>query len=104
MEDLGRIGVFQSQKKTIPIEVVTDNGTSNDVNVVLNNWKFVLFTRPVDNIHEVNNEGIITKSKNCSKNTCDVLNEGISMFEVCEAINKAKYNKARGFDNMPMEV
>ena len=83
------------------MEVNTENGVSNDVDIVLEKWKndfSQLFNRPINEINTTHNNDLY--NVNQSNSETEVLNNHISVLEVLNAVNRAKNGKAWGCDNI----
>jgi len=101
-KSIGKIGIGIDRKRTIPLEVVDNDGNvTMDKKAVLDKWKgdfeslFKQNDIRNDNLDETTFDTLIDVS---------VLNEPITRDEVLQAILHAKLRKASGIDDIPAEV
>jgi len=103
--DIGKLGVAQSKVKTIPLEVVCEDGSvSTDEKMVLNKWK--------SEFSSLYNNSNSTGVSELSNSTCTpasapmdpAINDNISILEVNRAVAHLKKGKAYGTDELPAEV
>ena len=101
---IGKIGVRCNRSQNIPMEVVTENGdVKTDKASVLNKWK-----TDFENVYNVANDEEIhcdyDPSSNINPHESEILNEGISIIDVKQAVMSLNKNKACGTDGLPAEV
>ena len=113
---IGRIGIFNERKTSIPLEVLTgDEQVSTDHEVIMRKWKNdyeILYNggntdgSELDNQHleYVNNSIHDHDSAIFPKLDCSSLNMPISYEEVHKAVYQAKLRKASGIDNIHAEI
>ena len=101
---IGRVGVGEERKKSIPMEIITEDGLiSQNIPLVLKKWRdsFCELLNPVDtDISEI--EQPVNVSVNGDNGA--VLNAEISVGEIKGAVKATKNNKAYGEDGLPAEV
>ena len=112
-KSIGKIGISQANKKTIPMEVTLDHGSiSFNVSDVLSKWchNFNSLSNSSGQMtdNDLGTSGVNTCS-NMTDNTSNQqrqqkFNQHISIFEAEKAIDSAKRGKATGIDNIPTEV
>ena len=102
---IGKVGVAQSKNKTIPMEVICDDGSiTSDTNAVLDKWKhdfsalYNCSTGSISTDYSMPNDSPATTPMDPS------MNENISILEVKNAVAHAKKGKACGTDEIPYEV
>ena len=97
---IGTIGVGNERNKSIPMEVVCEDGsTSTDPSVVLEKWKTSFETLFNAGVTETNVTDMIQNGTEC-----ETLNTGITVGDVIIAVHSLNMNKAMGCDNIPAEV
>ena len=101
-KSFGKIGVGQSKRNKVPLEVILDNGeVSSNLNDVLLKWK-----RDFSSLFDTNY--MPSNGDSCTDNPADsdwpAFNENISIFEIKKALDNANKGKAAGFDGIPTEV
>lgn len=109
---IGKIGLHNERKSSIPMEVVDRSGNvSTDTSDILSRWKSDyenLFCDNTNNFDENHLSYIQTALQNNSVARVDadltILNSAISKSEVEKSIFRAKLRKASGLDNIPAEV
>ena len=103
---IGKTGIGNERNKTIPTEVINENGvTSTSHEAVLQKWKSD-FSKLYNgsNYSDVQNGfGDDTQSTPMHEYN-DMLNGGISILEVRKAVKSLNKNKSPGYDNIPAEV
>ena len=112
-KSIGKVGISQTNKNTIPMEVALGDGSiSVDVSDVLRKWRND-FHSLFNGSGQVTDNELGTSDVNTSSNMTDnvsnqqhqqIFNQHISIFEVKKAIDSAKRGKATGIDNIPTEV
>ena len=112
-KSIGKVGISQTNKNTIPMEVTLDDGSiSVDVSDVLRKWRND-FHSLFNGSGQVTDNELSTSDVNTSSNMTDnvsnqqhqqIFNQHISIFEVKKAIDSAKRGKATGIDNITTEV
>ena len=99
---IGKIGVGINKPKTIPMEIVLDDGSvSTNIDDILSKWKSdfsALFTG--DGCTDFNCHQPSEKSDEIGGNL--LFNQPISIVEVHRAVTSAHLGKACGVDNIPM--
>ena len=102
---IGKVGVANCQNKSVPMEVVSEEGhIINDTNVVLDRWKndfSGLYNRSRDQGHQTVHIDDTSRTINFHDTG---MNEHISIFEVKKAVQGAKRNKSCGLDGIPVDV
>ncbi len=101
-KSFGKIGISQTKVRSIPMEVLLDNGTlSNNVKDVLRKWE-----HDFSNLLNVSSTEIHDSVSNVTDFTSHdaELDKYISIFEVKKAIDNAKKGKAFGVDHIPVDV
>ena len=111
---IGRIGMSNERKTSIPIEVLVDDTVSTDYEHVMRKWKNdydCLYNSDnsnsdFDNRHlrEVTNSIADPNNNVFPKPDCSSLNGPITYDEVYKAVYRAKLRKASGIDNIPSEI
>ena len=100
-KSIGKIGISYANKKSIPMEVLSDDGSvSTNLSDILGKWQDdfrSLFTNAGQS------RDVETGNAN-DDNLQHTYNEHINIFEVKKAVDDAKMGKAAGFDNIPTEV
>ena len=101
---IGKVGISQTRKRHIPMEVILRDGTvSRDPVSVLDKWKHDFSSLLNCQQADDSDEGQSTDSHNIS--TSDpIFNEHISIFELKKALDNSKKGKACGVDAIPSEV
>ena len=100
-KSIGKIGISYANKKSIPMEVLSDDGSvSTNLSDILGKWQDdfrSLFTNAGQSLD------VETGNAN-DDNLQHTYNEHINIFEVKKAVGGAKMGKAAGFDNIPTTV
>ena len=98
---IGKVGIVSDRKKSIPMQVVLDDGSiTNDVKIVLVKWQ-----KEFSNLLNVENNIHMNVSNNASApNVNNDLDAGISITEIVKAVENAKRGKAAGIDCIPSEA
>ena len=99
---IGKVGLANDRQKRIPWAVVDNEGQIHTDRVtVLEKWK-----SDFQELYNADNVGHIPDALGYLPQTpdCSVLNEPISRFEICKAVDAAKLGKAAGVDEIPAEV
>ena len=99
-----RVGVGQTQKRRIPMEVVLENGEiSRESTVVLEKWKRD-FSSLLNTQHGNETETTIDVSDSNIEPLDPAFDAHISLLEVKKAVDNAKRGKSCGIDAIPSEV
>jgi hypothetical protein len=98
-KNIGKIGVGSERQKSIPMEVVLEDGSiCTDTDIILNTWKTAY-----ENL--LNCDDVVNLKDSISNNILDVdLDSEISIDEVLKVLTKAKNGKAPGIDLIPVEL
>ncbi|CAG2193661.1 unnamed protein product [Mytilus edulis] len=98
-KNIGKIGVGSERQKTIPMEVVLEDGSiCSDTNIILNKWK-----TSYENL--LNCDAVTNVNDNMSNNILNVdLDCEVSIDEVLKVLTQAKNGKAPGIDLIPVEL
>ena len=96
-ENIGKIGVGCERQKSIPTEVVLEDGSiCTDTDIILNTWK-----TSYENL--LNCDDVVNFNDNMSNNILDAdLDSEISIGEDLKVLTKAKNGKAPGNDLIPV--
>ncbi|XP_045209060.2 uncharacterized protein LOC123560975 [Mercenaria mercenaria] len=104
---IGNIGLGTERRKNVPFEVVVDGMVSKDPEIVLEEWKsnFCTLLNPA---YIVNEDNVAGKPVSTCLELGDVSEEVfdciITHEEVLYVLRKAKYGKAPGFDDIPVDL
>ena len=98
-KNISKIGVSNERQKSIPMEVVLEDGSiCTDTDIILNTW-----TTAYENL--LNCDDVVNLNDNMSNNILDVdLDSEISIDEVLKVLTKVKNGKAPGIDLIPVEL
>ncbi|CAG2217085.1 unnamed protein product [Mytilus edulis] len=102
---IGKIGIAESRKHVIPMEVIDDDGNvSSELTDVLDKWK-----SEYSELLNQQNSSIRVSDSCTSLNEASTFNdflltEPISFQETVHVIEKTKRGKSAGIDNLPGEV
>jgi len=104
-KSMGRIGIAQTRRKTIPMEVMCDDGSiSSNIDVVLNKWKIDFSSLFMNRVNVTQNPHMPNVLDDEIIGQSEKLNDYISIDEVKKAITKAKLGKACGIDMIPVDI
>jgi hypothetical protein len=100
-KNIGKIGIFNERNKSIPMQIVLDNGAiSDDVKMVLLKWR-----HDFGNLLNAGGGAIVAERFDGVKNVSDAdLDLDIDIIEVAKAMENAKIGKAAGIDLIPSDV
>ena len=103
-KSIGKIGVNSSKADIIPMEVITQDGSTTTCTIdVLNKWKNDFSSLLNCNIKSPARE-VTANDKPVSDQDVSFFEQNISILEVKKAVNGAKRGKACGVDQIPSEV
>ena len=100
---IGRVGVGEERKKSIPMEIITEDGSVSEKPLVMKKWpdNFCDLLNPADKSINKCEERVITGIS--TKNEA-LLNDEISVEEVIRAMKAMQNNNSYGEDELPAEV
>ena len=97
---IGNMGIGCERRKTIPMEVVQDDGSiCTDSDVVLNKWK-----NSFENLLNCKGQENMPETHTNDNISDDFLDCDISIDEVLNVLMKAKLGKTPGIDYIPVEL
>jgi hypothetical protein len=98
-KSIGKIGIANDHKMSIPLQVMLDNGDiTGDLKTVLNKWK-----TDFSSLYNANSTVYNTDFR-CNENVTDsLLDNDLCILEV-KRYRQGKIKKASGFDHIPSDV
>ena len=103
-KSIGKIGVNNAKRNTVPIEIITQDGPiSNDIDEVLQKWKADFSDLLNCNFSNTGVE-IGPDERPVPDRNRTVFDDNFSILEIKKAVGNAKRGKSCGFDQIPSEV